>query len=64
MDDFMIVYIEDILVYSKTAEDHAQLFEYANRQKYIFARQKIEFLGYLVTRDRNNPDIRKVKAIQ
>ena len=56
MDDFVIVYIDDILVYSKTAEEHAQHLEavlgklrdnklYANREKSDFAHEEIEFLA-------------------
>ena len=53
MDDFVIVYIDDILVYSKTVEEHAQHLEavlgrlrdnklYANGEKNDFAYQEIE----------------------
>ena len=75
MDDFVIVYIDDILVYSKTVEDHARHLEvvlgrlrdnklYANGNKNDFAHQEIEFLGHVVTRDGIKPDMKKVKAIQ
>jgi hypothetical protein len=48
MDDFVIIYIDDILVYSKTAEDHVRKLEvvlrklrdnklYANGEKSMFA---------------------------
>ena len=75
MDDFVIVYIDDILVYSKTAEEHARHLEavlgrlkdnklYANGEKSDFAHEEIEFLGHVVTRDGIKPDMKKVKAIQ
>ena len=75
MDDFVIVYIDDILVYSKTAEEHARHLEavlgrlrdnklYANGEKSDFVHEEIEFLGHVVTRDGIKPDMKKVKAIQ
>ena len=75
MDDFVIVYIDDILVYSKTAEEHARHLEvvlkrlrdnklYANGEKSEFAKEEIEFLGHVVTGDGIKPDMKKVKAIQ
>ena len=70
MDDFVIVYIDDILVYSKTAEEHARHLEavlgklkdnklYANGEKSYFAHQDIEFLGHVVTRDGIKPALRR-----
>ena len=75
MDDFVIVYIDDILVYSKTTKEHVRYLEvvlgrlkdnklYANREKSDFAHQDIEFLGHVVTRDGIKSDMKKVKAIQ
>ena len=75
MNDFVIVYIDDILVYSKTAEEHARHLEamlgrlrdnklYANREKSDFVHQEIEFLGHVVTKDGIKPNMKKVKAIQ
>ena len=54
MDVFVIVYIDDILVFSKTAEEHAQHLAivlqklrdnklYANGEKSEFGLQEIEF---------------------
>ena len=71
----MIVYIDDILVYSKTAEEHARHLEavcrrprdnklYVNGKNNDFVRQKIEVLGHVVTRDGIKLDMRKVNAIQ
>ena len=71
----MIVYIDDILVYSKTAKEHARYLEavlgrlrdnklYANGEKSDFAHQEIEFLGHVVTRDGIKLEMKKVKAIQ
>ena len=75
IDDFVIVYIDNILVYSKTAEEHARHLEsvlgrlrdnklYANGEKSDFAHQEIEFLGHVVIRDGIKPDMKKVNAIQ
>jgi hypothetical protein len=74
-DNFVIIYIDDILVYSKTAEEHARHLEvvlqklrdnklYANREKSDFAQNEIEFLGYVVTKDGIKPNMKKVKTIQ
>jgi hypothetical protein len=75
MDNFIIIYIDDILVYSKTAEEHARHIEvvlqklrdnklYANGEKNDFAQNEIEFLGHVVTNDGIKLDMKKVKAIQ
>jgi hypothetical protein len=74
MDDFVIVYIDDILVYSKTAEEYVRHLEvvlqklrdnklYANVEKSDFAQNEIEFLGQVVTKDGIKSDMNKIKTI-
>ena len=75
MDVFVIVYIDDILVFSKTAEEHAQHLAvvlqklrdnklYANGEKSEFGLQEIEFLGHIMTGQGVKPDHKKVEAIK
>jgi hypothetical protein len=74
MDKFIIVYLDDIVVYSKTLDEHLrhldQVFSrlrehklYAKLEKCQFMQKEIKFLGHLVssTGIRVNPE--KVKAI-
>jgi hypothetical protein len=74
MDDFVIIYIDDILVYSKTTEDHVQKLEavlrklrdnklYSNGGKNKFVQLEIEFLGHVVTSNGIKQDMKKVKVI-
>jgi hypothetical protein len=75
MDEFVIVYIDDILVYSKTAEDHAKHLEivlgklrehklYANGEKSEFGLMEIDFLGHIVDGSGIKPYTKKVEAIR
>lgn len=72
---FVIVYVDDILVYSKMVEEHAQHLKvvlqklrnnklYANREKNDFVQQEIEFLDHMMTRNVIKPDMKKIKVIQ
>jgi hypothetical protein len=74
MDNLVIIYIDEILVYSKTVEDHARQLEvvlkklrnsklHANGEKSKFARLEIEFLGHVQTGNGINLGMKKVKAI-
>ena len=65
VDDFCVVFLDDILIFSKTAEEHLQHLElvierlyraelYANVKKCEFFKPELEFLGFLV----NNEGIR------
>ena len=74
LDDFVIVFLDDILIFSKTAEEHTRHVEavlkvlrehklFAKESKCEFFRQSIAFLGYLVTKDGITMDPEKVKAI-
>ena len=71
LDIFTIVYLDDILIYSKTQEEHVRqvlrrLREYglyAKLEKCSFSQNQVEFLGYVVSSDGIAMDPMKVQAI-
>ena len=59
LNKFVIVYLDDILIYSNTYEEHVQHIRqvleilrqnqlYANPRKCVFAKQEVEFCGHIV----------------
>jgi hypothetical protein len=59
LDDFCIVYLDDILIYSRNEEDHTEHVRrvlerlkqyglYANLRKCIFSATSVEFLGFII----------------
>jgi hypothetical protein len=75
VDQFVIAYMDDILVYSKTADQHAQHLRhvlqllrehelYAKRSKCLFFQQKIKFLGHVISSEGISVDEDKIAAIQ
>ncbi len=75
MDDFMVCYINDILIFSKNMEDHKchvhlvleKLWEvgfYTNLDKCEFHQFKVELLGYVIFGDGICVDPYKVQTIQ
>ena len=74
LDKFIILFIDDILVYSKTREDHKMdlrlilvrlQFEqfYAKFTKCKFWLDRVIFLGHIVSKERVIVDLAKVEAI-
>jgi hypothetical protein len=74
LDDFIIVYIDDILIYSGSLEEHVKhlrkVFQrlrenklYAKFEKCEFGVTKVDFLGHKITQEGLKMDDHKVKAI-
>ncbi|GBG86047.1 hypothetical protein CBR_g40948 [Chara braunii] len=75
LDPFVLVYLDDILVYSRSLEDHLghlrRVLETLRRAKYKanpykceFVRQELEYLGHFVTPEGISPVSDKIQAVQ
>jgi hypothetical protein len=74
LNKFVCVYLDDILVYSKTEEEHYQHLELvlqtlhqhglrARRKKCDFFKPELKFLGHIVSAQGMRPDPAKVQAV-
>ena len=75
MDSFVEVYLDNIVIYSPTLEDHLVHLEkvfdkprhnqlYVNKEKCEFAQTEIKFLGHLISMSQIRMDSAKVAAIR
>jgi hypothetical protein len=72
---FVVVYIDDTLIFSKTGSEHQAhvrlVLEALKRKSFTcvkakssFAQKEIKYLGHIVDKQRIRPDPKKVEAVQ
>ena len=75
LDKFVVMFIDDILIYSKTEEEHKEHLKivlqelqdhqlFAKFSKRDFFKDKIQYLGHVVTKEGILVDPKKIKAIE
>ena len=74
LDDFVVIYLDDILIFSKNEGEHEKHVRlvleklrerglYAKLEKCLFHQTEMEFLGFIATTDGLKMDPKKVEAI-
>ncbi|XP_060196262.1 uncharacterized protein LOC132625679 [Lycium barbarum] len=74
IDEFVVVYLDDIVVYNKTLGEHLEYLRkvlnrlrehelYVKLSKCSFAQKQIDFLGHVVEEGRIKMDQQKIKAV-
>ena len=75
MEKCVILYLDDILIYSKDVEEHHNQVRnvlqtlinnnlYAKLEKCEFDQNKVEFLGYILSGDGVSTDPKKIKSVE
>ena len=74
LDNFVVCYLDDILIYSSNQEEHKHHIRlvlqklrdvglYAKLEKYVFHKPQVEFLGYIISDQGLKMDPKKVQTI-
>jgi hypothetical protein len=69
---FVVVYLDDILIYNKTWEEYLQQILhtmrqhklYANLEKFSFGMDKVHYLGYIIDQHGVHVDLAKIQVIR
>jgi hypothetical protein len=75
LDNFFIVFLDDIIIYSKSEEEHEHNLRmvlkvlrehqlYAKLSKCSFCQKQIHYLGYIISKDGITVDSKKIKSIR
>jgi hypothetical protein len=75
LDDFVLIYIDDILIFSKTKKDHLKHIQlvleklreqqlFAKTSKCDFLTDSVEYLGHIVSAEGIKVDPHKIQAIK
>ena len=74
LDQFVVVFVDEILIYSKSEQEHKEHLKiilqvlrehqlYAQLSKCDFYKNKIQYLGHMISADGISVDPEKIKAI-
>lgn len=73
LDEFVIIYIDDIFVYSRTIKTNMthldvlsklkKIFFFSKKVNSEFALKKLNFLGHVLTWERFRPNLRKLEVV-
>jgi ribosome-interacting GTPase 1 len=74
LDDFIIAYLDNIIIYLNNIEEHKEHIKWVLRKlykenilvavkKYKFHTKKTDFIGFIIKLRQINMDLKKIKAI-
>ena len=75
VEDIVVVYLDDILIFTKTEEEHAQAVQrvlqvlkenklFLHPEKCEFYKQRIEYLGLVISENKVSIDLVKVAGVR